>query len=432
MFPPPPCILLFIHIPLLYLIDRDFFQGFYQSTTISRVYDYLEGPFYDIIYGKRHDDEIFRPGYILGHNVIVGAIRISQLRVRYVDCFANRMQQRIIQGASCQVQKIDDECPNVENNDIESIPGINCTCVPPFSTTYMSDTPFGRCGLYRPGLTYSNGSYDPNVKSEESSFKGNIGIQYVAPNFMFEIPSRETCLFNPSVNETVCAVKSIIDSLRQNQFIDRRTSVVYIDMVIYNPNLDRICTVRMSFEIPITGGVIPSININNQRVYAYHTGLDYIRLLFEIVVYGFVLFWLPWEVKKIILYKKQYFYSFTNMMHLLNTGFFLLSFFLQLKTFQYPSLQDVVINEDKFYNFRDVMLLQLSLMNVNSVNVFLCWIKVCLSTRLLIFKYKYPLHLFIFRSIFLLFSTTPKVHTNAKFISLGFPIFGVHSTFWSA
>ena len=59
---------------------------------------------------------------------------------------------------------------------------------------------------------------------------------------------------NSRKNET----KALLHELKESLWIDRATRVVFVDFSVYNANLNLFCIIKLIFEFPATGGIIPS------------------------------------------------------------------------------------------------------------------------------------------------------------------------------
>lgn len=199
--------------------------------TIEEMYTYLEGPFYDSLYtaDSFDGDEEYtslennagnQRGNVLGHNVIVGAVRIGQLRVQFAEC-NTPVQLRF-------------------TSTVEQF-----RCVKQFKKSRESLEPFGVNQIFTPGLLKLDGIVEDYDPSKEPSFKSTTSVKYTGPRFSILLPNRENCT-TLHTNETICLAKSIIQSLQDNKFADLQTSVIFVDSLIYNPNLDRFLQVNIS------------------------------------------------------------------------------------------------------------------------------------------------------------------------------------------
>ena len=71
-----------------------------------------------------------------------------------------------------------------------------------------------------------------------------MGYQIKSPGFSSILPNR---------NGTSAA--ELYATLFQSKFVDLQTRAVYIDAAFWNFNVERLITVRFSFDMPLSGGV---------------------------------------------------------------------------------------------------------------------------------------------------------------------------------
>lgn len=62
-------------------------------------------------------------------------------------------------------------------------------------------------------------------------------------------------------------VHQALANLRENKFVDQFTRAVLIDINLYNPTIDYVCTVRMVLEQTAGAGYIPSSRYHTTRLY---------------------------------------------------------------------------------------------------------------------------------------------------------------------
>ena len=59
--------------------------------------------------------------------------------------------------------------------------------------------------------------------------------------------------------------EAIIAELKKNKWIDRGTRFVSVDFTVYNANLNLFAVIKLAFEFPATGGIVPSQDIEILR-----------------------------------------------------------------------------------------------------------------------------------------------------------------------
>merc|ERR1711936_1128445 len=114
--------------------------------------------------------------------------------------------------------------------------------------------------------------------------------------------------FHSLKNET----KMIIHELKEGLWINRATRVVFTDFTVYNANVNLFCVIKLIFEFPATGGIMPSSEFRTVKLIRYVTALDYVVLAFEFVYYLFVIYYIVEEVLEIIKVGFAYFAGFWN------------------------------------------------------------------------------------------------------------------------
>ena len=50
----------------------------------------------------------------------------------------------------------------------------------------------------------------------------------------------------------------IIHELKEGLWVNRATRAVFIDFTVYNANVNLFCVIKLIFEFPATGGIMPS------------------------------------------------------------------------------------------------------------------------------------------------------------------------------
>ncbi|KAI5753480.1 hypothetical protein M8J77_000560 [Diaphorina citri] len=100
-----------------------------------------------------------------------------------------------------------------------------------------------------------------------------------------------------------------LDMLRKGGWITRATRVVFIDFSMYNANVNLFCFVKLILEWPPVGGIIPSWEIISLKLIRYLTLVDFILLVFEIIL---LLFLIYFTVEELYEYRNLGFYKYFN------------------------------------------------------------------------------------------------------------------------
>lgn len=136
-----------------------------------------------------------------------------------------------------------------------------------------------------------------------------------------------------SRNET----EAILEELKQGLWITRATRFVAIDFTVYNANLNYFCIIkyvekesittiisinhklifdliRLAFEFPATGGVLPLMSFQTVKLLRYVTQFDYFVMACELCYIAFILYYCVEEIIEINHSKIRYFNNIWNIL----------------------------------------------------------------------------------------------------------------------
>uniref|UniRef100_A0A0N5AU68 PKD_channel domain-containing protein n=1 Tax=Syphacia muris TaxID=451379 RepID=A0A0N5AU68_9BILA len=178
----------------------------------------------------------------------------------------------------------------------------------------------------------------------------------------------------------------IIKEMKKLRFIDRGTRVIFIDFSLYNANINLFCVVncafnfRLIFELPPTGGVIPSADLSIHRLIRYVYDYDYFVFVCELLFVAFVIYYTIEEILEIIRCRWAYFKDFWNCFDVINiiTCFCAIYFDVQSFMTNNTSLQKVIdageamqyVNMESLESIDDYLILSMAFLSI------LSWIKV--------------------------------------------------------
>ncbi|RHY32618.1 hypothetical protein DYB32_002382 [Aphanomyces invadans] len=206
------------------------FEPVHVDPRVGRLDGGLVGSFYDVVYsgGSFDGDNAFPPGnaysprgVLGGYGEIWGPIRIGQVRVDGVPCSGMLIETS----------------PHLKNE--------STLCYPEYTASTASQASFGHHGA-----TYSYDSVPPSVE--------------------------------PSITSTVCRRARFTAVVAR--FFDRATRAVFIDMAVYNRNFRDVSVVRLYIEAYPAGGMEPRGLIQTERLYAYSSSHDAVKIIGEIAV----------------------------------------------------------------------------------------------------------------------------------------------------
>lgn len=121
-----------------------------------------------------------------------------------------------------------------------------------------------------------------------------------------------------------------LNHLKSTKFIDLGTRVLFVDFTLYNPLLDVHLVVRLSFELPATGGVVPKSTFRVVDLDPYTNWQGKLRLVLETVLCIYVFGYTMKAILDIGKYGKYYFMNLWNVVGLLNLVIFIAVIALRL------------------------------------------------------------------------------------------------------
>nr|AKN21727.1 PKD2-1 [Schmidtea mediterranea] len=187
--------------------------------------------------------------------------------------------------------------------------GSNTCQIPSFFKNSMSncygDYSFSNLNKSDFGISNSTAwSYTPPNSTYSSSFSATFAT-YDDGGFI-QVLSRNSL-------ETI----SILSNLQNNLWLDHGTRAVFIDLTVYNANVNLYCVIKLIFEFPPTGGIIPSSQFRTLKLIRYETGYDFFILFCEIVVIFYVIYYFIEEFIEIKKNKLSYFKKIWNVVDVL-------------------------------------------------------------------------------------------------------------------
>ncbi len=284
---------------------------------------------------------LFDKDTVAGHNILLGGMRFRQLRVKREDCLHNSH--------------------------------IFPDCYPKWHSNYEDKTSFTISGkTYNWRTTLQN--------HEQESWYGTVD-QYPGSGFVIDFSKNKT-----EILETITILKD-------SDYINKQTRILLVDTALYNPNLDVHTLIRLSFELPHTGGIQPHSEIKTWRLNRYGGTRGSIVLTFEIIlliiiivitckeIYNIVSYWnTPENKNSKCLYRflncfKLYFDDNRfNIIDLINLAFFWTTISLRIYEIRYDTSINMY-STTEYVSLRHIQYLFQLETQIQMVNGFLLWIK---------------------------------------------------------
>ena len=227
---------------------------FHDITFLPELHSWLQGRFAELIFSEELGSQMRA---LHGYNHILGPVRLRQLRVEADSCKVPEAFARLIDG-----------------------------CWAPYSFTHHSEVPFGPSNSDGPNGTEYKYSYSTSSELDGLAFPGRFGL-YSGGGFVVDLPT--------NLSGTLHTLRD----LESDRWLDKASRALFVDFSTYNANVHHLATVRLLFEMPASGGIVPSAVLRVQRPLTYKTRDDFVRLGFEIVAFSFMVFSLLRMIKRV-------------------------------------------------------------------------------------------------------------------------------------
>ncbi|XP_076456106.1 polycystin-1-like protein 2 [Babylonia areolata] len=111
-------------------------------------------------------------------------------------------------------------------------------------------------------------------------------------------------------------VEQFLSELEDLQWVDRYTRAIFVEMVLYNPNINLFAMVTVVFETPLTGKLQGDTLVHSFRLFSYLGGYGVLVAFCEAMIILCTIYFLYREAKKLWTQRLQYFRQFWNWMEL--------------------------------------------------------------------------------------------------------------------
>uniref|UniRef100_A0A4W3GDS1 Polycystin 2 like 1, transient receptor potential cation channel n=1 Tax=Callorhinchus milii TaxID=7868 RepID=A0A4W3GDS1_CALMI len=307
--------------------------SFQTIGSMADFWSYTQGPLLNGLYWtKWYNNDSFSRGphsFIYYENMVLGVPRIRQIKVMNNSCVVHKDFREDITG-----------CYNVYSLDNEN--------KAPFGLqngtawTYSSEEQLGGSSHWGKLTVYSGGGYYQDLKSNmvESS--------------------------------------AILQDLKDNLWLDRGTRAVFVDLSVYNANINLFCIIRLVVEFPATGGAVTSWQFRTVKLIRYVNNWDYFIIGCEIVFCVFIFYYIVEEILEIRIHKLQYIKCIWNCLDLMVILLSLVSIgFHIFRTIKVNIILGALLKYPEAYaDFEFLAFWQTQYNNMNAVNLFFAWIKI--------------------------------------------------------
>nr|XP_022904665.1 polycystin-2-like isoform X1 [Onthophagus taurus]XP_022904666.1 polycystin-2-like isoform X2 [Onthophagus taurus] len=236
---------------------------FNEISTVDEIWDYLTNHLLVILYPDEFQHTNQSDKGIGTENKMVGIPIIRQVMVAPIKC--------------------PDPFPNITEE-----------CLPSYTTS----------NSYKKDIEGTNYTYKKASETKAANWNGRIS-SYGGDGFEIELP------------RTYEEAEEVLENLKLGNFIRNTTRALFITSAYYNPHVNLFTLVLIVFEIPPTGGVVPTSNFFTWRMPRYTTATDFFVLACEIIFILLIVFYTIEEIREIIFLRKRFFYEFWNYVDVL-------------------------------------------------------------------------------------------------------------------
>ncbi|XP_048194432.1 polycystic kidney disease 2-like 1 protein isoform X2 [Perognathus longimembris pacificus] len=318
---------LFLHTP------SDTGVSFQTISSMADFWDFAQGPLLDSLYWtKWYNNQSLGHGshsFIYYENLLLGAPRLRQLRVRNNSCVVHEDFRE----------------------DIFS-------CYDVYSPDKEEQLPFG-------SLNGTAWTYHSQDELEGSSHWGRL-TSYSGGGYYLDLPGSRQ------------ASAAALRDLQEGLWLDRGTRVVFIDFSVYNANINLFCVLRLVVEFPATGGAIPSWQIRTVKLIRYVSNWDFFIIGCEVIFCIFIFYYVVEELLELHMHRLGYLSSIWNILDLVVILLSLVAVgFHIFRTLEVNRLMGKLLEQpDTYADFEFLAFWQTQYNNMNAVNLFFAWIKI--------------------------------------------------------
>ncbi|KAJ7381778.1 hypothetical protein OS493_039071 [Desmophyllum pertusum] len=187
----------------------------------------------------------------------------------------------------------------------------------------------------------------------------------------------------------------VITELAHHKWIDRRTRGVFVELTVYNAQVNLFSVISLLAEAMPTGGVVTFRRIDTIRVYRYIGELANVALAAELIIALVILFLLYKVIKRLYHQRLAFFKKFWNLVDLLQVLFALVSialYFVKMVNIN-ATMKDLSENPFVFVSFS-------LLLTWNEIDTYMIAFVVFLTTIKFLYLLRYNNHIRLLNKTF--------------------------------
>ncbi|CAH1257139.1 PKDREJ [Branchiostoma lanceolatum] len=172
-------------------------------------------------------------------------------------------------------------------------------------------------------------------------------------------------------------------NLEDLKWIDGQTRAVFIDFMVYNANVDLFCLVSVLIETPETGNAHAASTVRMIRLYQYRHAIDTVLLIFQVAYTLMTIYDIYYAVRRICTQRWAYFKDVWNLLDFLIIFLSLIAFaaFGARMILTYQALASFRKNKSAFLNLVPVIVAQEVLLAVVAIIAFIGCMRCCRLLR---------------------------------------------------
>jgi hypothetical protein len=269
----------FLGVEMQERFSPTFAKTFDDVATVEELYHWFQSGFTHSAFSPNTFDSSDRiagmlPGYTLGANKIVGAIRVSQTRVKRGVCGSIPAEL----GESGHAFQCWEDTEPMEPFGNFSFDGIHHQ--------------FERAGI-KLYPEYETLPAEILAKERVGSYSSYISKRLEIP---YDSPAWAV-LLDPTA--PIATNEAAILALVNGKYVDLQTTAVFVDFTVYNPSLDYMSVVKLVAELPPGGGVYTSSEFHVVRLYNRYTDEDKRIFVLNALVGVFYLYYFMVEMRQL-------------------------------------------------------------------------------------------------------------------------------------
>lgn len=327
------------------LIDEEFpgaqyKKNFYDIRSEAEFWTWAEGPLLSGLYpaelGNGDAIPVPQQDYVSSYLRVVGGVQLRQFRVSNASCVSRRGEE--------------DWQDRIDTKDQ--------TC---FDTFFLgrlkggeeTRQPFGPGGMYKQSTPHDKHARVLGHYAHGMTFFADE-VEYGSSGYPIWIPPASTLL--PLNRSASISPADIIQSLKQNGFVDRSTRGIVTEVNFFNTNTGLLTAAQLLVEFFPSGLIEASARFRHCRIPLYASARDGLRIGCEIFYIVVLLYQLQREVKR-ILFTRPLSRCLCDASNILNMVFFMLSFAFLIGWYRYAFSQvrlNFDVNAEDFVNYYDM------------------------------------------------------------------------------